>query len=331
MKKPTTGNRGFTLIELLVVIAIIAILIALLLPAVQQAREAARRTECKNKLKQLGLAMHNYLDTFSVFPYASTFTDNNVPNATESGILRGNKHNWFEFILPYIDQAPLYNQMNFSVHNTSAPNRALFENKIFPAMACPSNPSANSLKRADGNNYNDVGFGSMGGMYRPVGGTMHTGGNSTSKDCTTANSFCSNTKGGINGGWNGGPQTNNASVAAMFARGVTKFNTAHITDGMSNTLMLGETKPHYNQFGSILAFNVPTSHFFLKINSSFLEAQIAVDGIDWGNGVGHASYHEGGAQFVLADGSVRFLSENVDYETYCHLGDRADGKVIGEF
>ncbi len=327
----TQKRKGFTLIELLVVIAIIAILIALLLPAVQQAREAARRTQCKNNLKQLGLSMHNYLDTFSVFPYASTFTDANVPTTAEANWLRGNKHNWFEFILPYIDQAPLYNQMDFKVHNTSAPNRALFENKFFPAVACPSNPEASSMKRVDGNNFNDVPFGSMGGMYRPVGGTMNTGANSTTKDCTAAPSFCANTSGGINGGWNGGPQKNNSAVAGMFARGVTKFDTAHITDGTSNTLMIGETKPHYNEFGSILAFNVPTSHFFLKINSSFLEAQILVKGAAWGNGVGHASYHEGGAQFVLADGSVRFLSENLDFQTYCYLGDRADGQVVGEF
>src|SRR5690242_14988078 len=98
---------GFTLIELLVVIAIIAILIALLLPAVQQAREAARRTQCKNNLKQLGLAMHNYLDVARQFPmgYGAQFT------GTAATVQDGNWA-WGSFLLPYIDQAPLYSKLN---------------------------------------------------------------------------------------------------------------------------------------------------------------------------------------------------------------------------
>jgi len=157
---------------------------------------------------------------------------------------------------------------------------------------------------------------------------MNTG---QAKDCTAGvPSFCRNNSGGIDGGWTY-PKENNSAVAGMFARGVTKFDTSHITDGTSNTLMLGESKLHFNHYGSILTINVPTSHFFLKINSSFLKAREDSQTVDWRDASGHASYHEGGAQFVLADGSVRFLSENIDYETYCYLGDRADGQVIGEF
>src|SRR5262245_26681291 len=102
------GIRGFTLIELLVVIAIIAILIALLLPAVQQAREAARRTQCKNQLKQIGLALHNYHDTFNLFPYGSESA------ATMSPPLIKNHTGWL-LLLPFIDQAPLYNTINFNL------------------------------------------------------------------------------------------------------------------------------------------------------------------------------------------------------------------------
>ncbi|MDB5338411.1 MAG: hypothetical protein JWN70_4030, partial [Planctomycetaceae bacterium] len=97
-----TDRSGFTLIELLVVIAIIAVLIALLLPAVQQAREAARRSQCKNNLKQLGLALHNYHDTYGVFPYAQT-------PCCSGG------HTWVEMLLPFMDQAPMYNQINFNL------------------------------------------------------------------------------------------------------------------------------------------------------------------------------------------------------------------------
>lgn len=322
----TRNSRGFTLIELLVVIAIIAILIALLLPAVQQAREAARRTQCKNNLKQLGLAMHNYLDTFNVFPYASTFTDTGTPGAAE---LRGNRHGWFEFILPYLEQAPLYAQIDFNVSISSAANRPLIENQKFTAAICPSNPLGESFTRIEGSNFADFGFGVQSSMYRPVGGTMNTG---QAKDCTAGvPSFCRDNGGGINGGWSGGPHTNNGAVAGMFARGVTRFNTAHITDGTSNTFLLGETKPHFNTHGALFAHNVSTSGFWLKINSSFLKARELASTSAWQDGNGHASYHVGGAQFVLCDGSVKFVSENVDYQTYCYLGDRADGQVVGEY
>jgi prepilin-type N-terminal cleavage/methylation domain-containing protein len=106
-------RRGFTLIELLVVIAIIAVLIALLLPAVQQAREAARRTQCKNNMKQLGLAMHNYHDTFRVFPPGWIAVDpaTNAQSAHE-GI---SGFGWGTMLLPQIDQSPLYNQLNLNL------------------------------------------------------------------------------------------------------------------------------------------------------------------------------------------------------------------------
>ncbi len=121
----TLKKRGFTLIELLVVIAIIAILIALLLPAVQQAREAARRTECKNKLKQIGLALHNYHDVFGVFP-PSSFSN-------------GARLSWHVSILPQIDQAPLYNQIDFSQLNYShASFKTLFTPVTVTAWHCPS-------------------------------------------------------------------------------------------------------------------------------------------------------------------------------------------------
>ncbi|HUQ71374.1 MAG TPA: DUF1559 domain-containing protein, partial [Planctomycetaceae bacterium] len=132
-------RRGFTLIELLVVIAIIAILIALLLPAVQQAREAARRTQCRNNLKQLGLALHNYHDNFNIFPMG--FSDVVAGNAERNG----SGWAWSAMVLPYLDQAPLYNQFNFNVTpyncvNCAAPitgNQALVGTQL-AAFSCPS-------------------------------------------------------------------------------------------------------------------------------------------------------------------------------------------------
>ena len=121
----SSRRRGFTLIELLVVIAIIAVLIALLLPAVQQAREAARRTQCRNNMKQIGLAMHNYHDIYMQFPPAYTITlgpmlalvfSDPATSTTEDD----NVHGWTEVILPYMDQVNVFNQINF-LHPAWAP------------------------------------------------------------------------------------------------------------------------------------------------------------------------------------------------------------------
>ncbi len=109
MLRRSFERRGFTLIELLVVIAIIAILIALLLPAVQQAREAARRTQCRNNLKQIGLAMHNYHDIYNTFP--PSFIMKNPPSANANSVERS-MYGWGALILPQIDQAPLFNRLN---------------------------------------------------------------------------------------------------------------------------------------------------------------------------------------------------------------------------
>jgi len=135
-------RSGFTLIELLVVIAIIAVLVALLLPAVQQAREAARRSQCKNNLKQIGLALHNYHDVAGCFPQAAIWTYNafnNIPGGTAPA---PRNYSWIAMILPYIDQAPLYNQMNFQlplmgqIASTGQPILSI----DFPVLHCPSDP-----------------------------------------------------------------------------------------------------------------------------------------------------------------------------------------------
>lgn len=136
MKTQTYQRRGFTLIELLVVISIIAILIALLLPAVQQAREAARRTQCKNNLKQIGLALHNYHDVARAFPPGwIAVDDTGSPSAHEgtSGV------GWAAMILPYLEQGNIYSQFNASLPLTDPANAAFLRNQI-PGYKCPSDP-----------------------------------------------------------------------------------------------------------------------------------------------------------------------------------------------
>lgn len=323
-------RRGFTLIELLVVIAIIAILVALLLPAVQQVREAARKSQCQDHLHNLIIALHSYEGSFRVYPYASNFTDqaaSPASDAAEDAWLRANPRNWFELILPNIEQKPLYDQINFNVslNDTASGNRTLVTNLFFDIATCPSNQLAGTGSRVDGTNFAGFSVKTQEGMYRPVGGTHNTG---QAQDCTAGlPSYCRNNAGGGNAGWQY-PHRNAGGIRGIFARGVTRHGVQHITDGLSNTLMLGEQKPHFIEYGSIWTHNVPTSGFFLKVNSSYLAALETSKTVAWQSGNGHASYHAGGAQFGLADGKVTFVSENIDYQTYCALGDRNDGVPV---
>ncbi|HVJ84533.1 MAG TPA: DUF1559 domain-containing protein [Caulifigura sp.] len=326
-------RRGFTLIELLVVIAIIAILIALLLPAVQQAREAARRTQCKNHLKQFGLALHNYHDVARVFPYASTYTTASWATAADPGstyLHNNQKSVWFTLILPYIEEAPLYNQMQLHRSpNDGAVNRGLISNRFFSVATCPSNAYSRTGRRIDGTAFNEVTNSTQEGMYRLVGGTMRNDA-TLAYDCTVPSpSYCWHDN-STQGGWVY-PTRDGSGAQALFARGVTSFGIRDATDGTSNTFLMGETKPHYNQFGSMWGLNVPITLFHLKINSLFLRQKELTGEVGWQHGAGHASYHVGGATFLMADGSVRFISENINYPTYCYLADRADGQVVGEF
>jgi len=160
-------HRGFTLIELLVVIAIIAVLIALLLPAVQQAREAARRTQCKNNLKQMGLALHNYHDVANTFPpgWISTWAQSPTPASYP-----GDSWGWPVFLLPYMDQGNIYNQINFNVGFPAGFNAAGttpvpatgsgvigVEATPLSVFQCPSSDSLNALIQRAGGNTNSCG------------------------------------------------------------------------------------------------------------------------------------------------------------------------------
>ena len=323
--------RGFTLVELLVVIAIIGILVVLLLPAVQAAREAARRMQCSNNMKQLGIAMHNYMDAFKKAPYASNFADS-IAACGNFALITSPHQSGNIMILPQLEQTGLYNSINFNQNiDNGAANAALLNGKFIPVFTCPSNPLAGTGKNALGNNFAGFTGATQEGMYRFSGGTMNNTMVNT-RDCTqAANSFCLNADGGINGGWTC-VHNSPSSIRGMFARGVASMGFKDITDGTSNTILMGETKPHYSEFGGLWTFNVPTTLFSLKLNSTFLKnaEKASPKVVSWLNAQGHASYHTGGVQFVFCDGSVRFMSESIDYPTYCLAGDRADGKVMGE-
>lgn len=330
-----TRVRGFTLIELLVVIAIIAVLIALLLPAVQQAREAARRSQCKNNLKQLGLAIHNYHEIHKQFP-PSGMNPGNSP-------WDFNRGSGLVFILPYIDQAPLYNSINFNYPNGEhldlqviSGTTNLICQQVIPAFQCPSNPYSRILSEG----FNTEGLTpperatsnyafSMGAQNFTVCAQgydiINRNGGATNGDNRTGGLY-------VNKGWN---------ISGAFGKQVWSASVTQIFDGTTNTIAMGEMLPfcakhaqngwsHSNAlwFGTTGGINARTC-------PDDPEYSTVLDSCHNYNSLGHAhafkSKHPGGAHIMMCDGSVHFANQNIDMRTYQNLGGRRDKVPVGEW
>lgn len=333
MTNRQTRKRGFTLIELLVVIAIIAILIALLLPAVQQAREAARRTECKNSLKQFGLALHNYESSHNCFPPGWI----EQTGIAGSGVRAAN-WGWMCYVLPYIDQANLYNQL--PVGNVSL------------AMALDDVASLRQMTRPM------KGFRCTSDTAPDMNNIHTLLANSGTPQQTTVTNYV-----GANGGGDWSPnQLTNFTLDGIFGVN-SRTRIAEITDGTSNTIMVGErawelptpAPPGANAVGKDICgaaaiFGVSFSGQFYAQETTLSRGlyginQTGPDPTAGGNNntsvcrSSYSSRHVGGSQFLLADGSVRFVSENIqrnqsglqgDY-LFQNLLNKSDGFVVGEF
>ncbi len=330
-------RRGFTLIELLVVIAIIAVLIALLLPAVQQAREAARRSQCKNNLKQIGIALHNYHETYKLLPGGAYFGV--VPADARRGSI-------LVHLLPYMDQAPLFNAYNFSSrpwHGQSA-NGKLLRNTVISTFICPSDTH---------NGQHGPEFGS-----ETVGATDNVTGAAQPLDGAGLFNYCASMGPTLNGlaaagnlncpcafAWGTFAKTLGSKVNGVpgpFTRNMHSITFDVCKDGLSNIIFFGENRPGCSEHadnGWEYSNNMQgLAHTLTPINFYSCDQTPAVAGGDncarpcnWNTEAGFRSQHVGGAHFLLGDGAVRFISQNIDHENYQRLGGKADGDPVGEF
>ena len=294
-------RRGLTLIELLVVIAIISVLIALLLPAVQQAREAARRVECRDHLRQIGLAMHNYAGSYGVLPPGYIYR----PDTSTAPVSNGAGFGWGAMVLPYLEQVALYQQFNWNIPLHATGNQAPRE-KHLRVFICPSDYVSPTR------------FVEMG----PV----------PERYAMASYAACFGTP---------DLDVNQEQRFGIFSRNSsTRFG--DVTDGLSQTLMGGERMngpfrngtAHANHFdyetawaGAIRDWDEPDDdHGHMTL---FQTGHVPNHPLSDDRDV--SAPHVGFANFLLGDGSVRAISENVDIVLYQSLSTRASGEVVGDY
>ena len=315
MRKP-----GFTLIELLVVIAIIAILIALLLPAVQQAREAARRSSCKNNLKQISLALANYLDmTAGVFPRGAYVTRGKSCCCSNSDW--GNGFTVHTMLLPYLDQAPLYKKFNFNIPYSSGTNATLVSTKITTYL-CPS-AAYQLVQKASL-------FTTSTQVYPhnyPAAGTLHGWGGCGRHGSRTQNGVFAQRWGILEE--NGTPADPAMTISGVIdgmsqtmafaetAQGVPTYVSGSLNTSYSNYRGRGWADPFYNSsLYSIGPKSTPNS---------------AVSQYGGWNAANAVSYHTGGVQVAFLDGSVKFISDNINGNTWFRLGTPQANDIPGQY
>ena len=300
------AKRGFTLVELLVVIAIIGILIALLLPAVQAAREAARRMQCSNNLKQIGLGIHNYIASHGVFPISvDPWTEGPRPTQGTSG------KGWIVSILPFVEQQDLYEQFIPGFSGAFFNGAGMLRPECREAMRthtswlnCPSDSSAmeNSTRQ-----YQWIDIEVALTSYKGVIGDTRMGGTLSVHDGTMPD-----THGLV--GCNGIFYRNSYQEPIPLAK---------VTDGTSNTLMVGEDVPAANWHcvayyanGDYASCHAPLNYFPDPPTPA-----------DWWNVMSFRSLHPGVSQFCMVDGSVRVFDETIDHDLYRALSTKAGGEI----
>jgi prepilin-type N-terminal cleavage/methylation domain-containing protein/prepilin-type processing-associated H-X9-DG protein len=309
MSRFSFRRSAFTLVELLVVIAIIGILVALLLPAIQAAREAARRTQCNNRMKQVALALHNYHDTIGRFPFATVCNiDGGAP-----GMSTNARQSWFHMILPFVEQTAYYDLIVPRIEAQQFPGGWPENTVVIDTFMCPSDPL----------NPKTVQQGFHGNIL-PCHGSSHAG--------------------------SGTGQTN----GMFYPRSKTRIR--DVTDGTSNTVMLGEIRLQADSIAAQGVGNVVCGsthdlrgryHNTYHGNATFTTMrspntpvgdrtqycngtpQVPCRECATTNGEIHArSWHPGGVHVAMADGSIRFIGDSIDQAAFQALGTRAGGEAV---
>jgi len=301
-------RRAFTLVELLVVIAIIGVLVALLLPAVQAAREAARRMSCSNNLKQIGLALQNYHDTLLAFPYGGT-------DGAKRSTPAMNDISWHVRILPFIEQNAIYEKVNWALPYNNAANTPIMHFQV-KGYFCPSQ----SVVRSGSSGEKDASQGLPGFTTHYYGVNGPQGTNTITGQTYTNHPNTSSGHGDIAG--DGVLNTYEAS------------NMSAVTDGTSNTYLAGEI--------SFQKACQPANAHSLRVwtrgggssntTSATKNVEFAINSTPYTSGnfndVSFGSQHPGGALFGLVDGSVRMMSANVDMSIYKAMASRSGGEPL---
>ena len=298
-------RRGFTLIELVVVIAIIGILVAMILPAVMSARESARRTQCKSNIKQLVLAMHHYHDSHRMFPINYGIGLFTVENRGAS---------WLQMILPVVEQQNLYRRIRLG-RPLSDPRNSEVARTPVPVFLCPSDTHNSRMD-----------------FRSNVPGTWAV---TNYKACAGSNwnwgefGPSATSKGRFRGNPDGLDHGNGIICRGSGRPVVTRIR--HIRDGTGTTFAVGESVPEWSRHNWWWWFNATTATCAIRLNyKKQPDLQVEMEG-DWWHNYSFLSRHSGGANFGMADGSARFVSEDINANVYKMLGTIQGGEVVGEF
>lgn len=300
---------GFTLIELLVVIAVISLIMSMLLPAVQKAREAARRLQCSNNLKQLGLALHNYHDAFQKFPPG--YLSNGVTEMQPTDAETGTGFSWMTMLLPMVEQDTVYDDFDFSLA-ANDPANTDNQHHIIATLLCPSdNEMEKKFIMMDGSNEIEVGATNYVGVYGYGNARMMPG----------------------------------MGTGLLFRNSEVQFR--DVKDGTSQTLAIGERTQELHRSiwsaampGYTVNAGMEMMPMHMEGSSSLVLGHVGMDAMppmmmmpmhhtpnSTSHVVNFSSNHPGGTNFVAVDGSVHFLSDNVYYDVFRHLGEIDDGQL----